>query len=242
MVDAMMLLSGRCRLRLIEEYSIQGNGILSSVSGVRIDRRERMAQQTRGDILRAARRLFAERGYAATSINDIAEEAGVAIQTIYARLGSKRGMLLALVDLIDEEAGVGPLAEEVISATTPLAALRAGVRLTRSFQERCGDIIEALFTAAGAEPDLADAVAEGQRRHREGARITIEKIQALHGLRDDVAPQQAQALFALSTNHEAWRELTTGYQLHWEQAEDCLLDALSRALLARQHKKSARAN
>jgi AcrR family transcriptional regulator len=89
------------------------------VSEVRLDRRERMAQQTRGDILRAARRLFAERGYVATSINDIAEEAGVAIQTIYARLGSKGGMLLALIDLIDEEARVGPLAEDVTSATTP---------------------------------------------------------------------------------------------------------------------------
>jgi AcrR family transcriptional regulator len=201
-----------------------------------------MAQQTRGDILRAARRLFAERGYAATSINDIAEEADVAIQTIYARLGSKRGMLLALIDLIDEEARVGPLAEGVISATTPLAALRAGVRLTRSFQERCGDIIEALFTAAGAEPDLADAVAEGQRRHREGARSIIDRIQALHGLRNDVAPKRAQALFALSTNHEAWRELITGYQLDWDQAEDWLLDALSRALLAPQPNYSDTAN
>ena len=195
-----------------------------------------MAQQTRGDILRAARRLFAERGYAATSINDIAEEAGVAIQTIYARLGSKRGMLLALIDLIDQEAGVGPLAKDVAGATTPLAALRAGVRLTRSFQERCGDIIEALFTAVGAEPDLADAVAEGQRRHREGARLTIDQIQELRGLRNDVSPEQAQALFALSTNHEAWRELTTAYQLDWDRAEDWLVDALSRAFLAPQKK------
>ncbi|MBV8999986.1 MAG: TetR/AcrR family transcriptional regulator [Solirubrobacterales bacterium] len=210
--------------------------ILSSVAGVRIDRREQMAQQTRRDILGAARRLFAERGYSATSINDIAEEAGVAIQTIYARLGSKRGMLLALIDLIDEEAGVGPLAEEVMSARTPLAALRAGVCLTRSFQERCGDIVEALFTAAGAEPELADAVAEGQRRHREGARLTIDRIEKLGGLRDDVVPERAQALFALSTNHEAWRELTRGYQLGWDPAEDWLVEALSRALLARRHK------
>ncbi len=209
---------------------------------VRVDRREQMAQQTRGDILRAARRLFAERGYAATSINDIAEEAGVAIQTIYARLGSKRGMLLALIDLIDEEAGVGPLAEEVTSAATPLAALRAGVRLTRSFQERCGDIIEALFTAAGAEPELADAVAEGQRRHREGARITIDRIQQLNGLRNDAPPDRARALFALSTNHEAWRELVRGYQLDWDPAEDWLVDALSRALLARPHKKNVNAS
>jgi AcrR family transcriptional regulator len=151
-----------------------------------------MAQQTRGDILRAARRLFAERGYAATSINDIADEAGVAIQTIYARLGSKRGMLLALIDVIDEEAGVGPLADEVMTARTPLAALRAGVRLTRSFQERCGDIIEALTTAAGAEPELSDAVAEGHRRHREGARIIIDHIQELEGLRRDVPPNERE--------------------------------------------------
>ena len=212
------------------------------MSEVRIDRRDQMAQQTRGDILRAARRLFAERGYAATSINDIAEEAGVAIQTIYARLGSKRGMLLALIDLIDEEAGVGPLAEEVTSAANPLAALRAGVHLTRSFQERCGDIIEALFTAAGAEPELADAVAEGQRRHREGARITIDRIQELRGLRNDVSPERAQALFALSTNHEAWRELISGYQLDWDPAEDWLVDALSRSLLARQRQKRASAS
>ena len=237
-----MLHSSRCTFQCIEVYSIQSSDILSSVPGVRIDRRQQMAQQTRGDILRAARRLFAERGYAATSINDIAEEAGVAIQTIYARLGSKRGMLLALIDLIDEEAGVGPLAEEVTSAGTPLAALRAGVRLTRSFQERCGDIIEALFTAAGAEPDLADAVAEGQRRHREGARVTIDRIQELEGLRNDVPPDRAQALFALSTNHEAWRELIRGYQLDWDPAEDWLVAALSRALLARQHKKNANPN
>lgn len=201
-----------------------------------------MAQQTRQDILGAARRLFAERGYAATSINDIAEEAGVAIQTIYARLGSKRGMLLALIDLIDEEAGVGPLAQEVTGAGSPHAALRAGVHLTRRFQERCGDIIQALTTAAGAEPELADAVAEGHRRHRHGARLTIDRIQQLNGLRNDVAPEQAQALLALSTSHEAWRELIRGHELDWDPAEDWLIDALSRAILTRPHKRNPHAH
>jgi hypothetical protein len=114
--------------------------------------------------------------------------------------------------------------------------------LTRSVQERCGDIIEALFTAAGAEPELADAVAEGQRRHREGARITIDRIQALEGLRNDVTPNRAQALLALSTNHEAWRELTRAYDVDWDPAEDWLVDALSRALLARRHNKTTNTN
>ena len=162
-----------------------------------LDRRERMAQQTRGEILTAARRLFAERGYTATSINDIAQEADVAVQTIYARLGSKR----------------------------------AQIRVTRGVQERCGDIIGALFSAAGAEPELADAVAEGQRRHREGARITIDKILRLNGLHDHEHPERAQALLALSTSHEAWRELIHSYKLDWDDAEAWLTTALARALL-----------
>jgi AcrR family transcriptional regulator len=197
----------------------------------RLDRRERMAQQTRDEILTAARHLFAERGYTATSINDIAAEADVAVQTIYARLGSKRGTLVALVDLIDEEAGVDQLVERVLSTSTASETLSAGVRLTRVFQERCGDIIGALFSAAGAEPELGDAVAEGQRRHREGARITIEKTVNLDGLRDDVPPERAQALLALSTSHEAWRELIHSYKLDWDEAEAWLTQALTRALL-----------
>ena len=202
------------------------------MSGTRVDRREQMAHQTRRDILAAARRLFAQRGYAATSINDIAAEAGVAIQTIYARLGSKRGMLLALIDLIDEEAGVDQLVSSVRDASTPPEALRAGIRISRAFQERCGDVIEALFTATGTEPELADAVAEGQRRHREGARLTIARIQELGGLRGDVPPKHARALLALSTTHEAWRELIEGYHLGWDTAEARLTDALTRSLLA----------
>ena len=202
------------------------------MSGTRVDRREQMAHQTRRDILAAARRLFVERSYAATSINDIAAEAGVAVQTIYARLGSKRGMLLALIDLIDEEAGVNQLVPGVRDASNPHEALRAGVRISRAVHERCGDLIEALFTAAGAEPALADAVAEGQRRHREGARFTIGRIQELGGLRGGLPPKHAQALFALSTNHEAWRELTEGHHLGWDTAEARLTDALTRSLLA----------
>src|ERR1700759_848400 len=168
----------------------------------RPDRRQAMAAQPRPHILQAPRQVCARRGYAATSITDIANEAGVAVQTIYARLGSKRGMLIALIDLIDQEAGVEELVEQVQSPSTPSKALSAGVRLTRIFQERCGDIIGALFSAAGAEPELADAVAEGQRRHREAARITIDRILHLDGLRDHQHPERAQALLALSTSHE----------------------------------------
>ncbi len=190
-----------------------------------------MAQQTREDILRTARRLFAERGYVHTSINDIAEGAGVAVQTIYDRLGSKRGMLTALVDLIDEESGVRDAADALTTAKHPNDALRAQIRVTRGLQERCGDVIGALVAAAPVEHELADAIAEGLRRHRNGARMTIDKIAQLDGLREDVPPDRAAALLAAATTHEAWRELVQANNLTWDEGEHTLNQALARALL-----------
>ena len=197
----------------------------------RIDRREQMALQTRADILRAARRLFAERGYGATSVNDIAEEAGVAVQTIYARLGSKRGMLMALVDLIDEEAGVPGRAAEIATASTPGDVLRAWAQLHRALNERCGDIIGALITAAAVEPEVAQAVAEGSRRRRDGARFTIDRIAELGGLRDELPPHHAAALVSAAGTHETWHELVHAYNLSWDQAQQTLNNALARAIL-----------
>jgi AcrR family transcriptional regulator len=80
------------------------------MSAYRSERRQRQAEATRKDILGAARRRFAEHGYSATSMADIARDAGVAVQTIYASCGSKRELVLALVDTIDEEADVATLA------------------------------------------------------------------------------------------------------------------------------------
>ena len=51
------------------------------MSGRHPNRREVAAAETRREILRAARRLFAAHGYAGTSLQQIAEESGVAVQT-----------------------------------------------------------------------------------------------------------------------------------------------------------------
>jgi AcrR family transcriptional regulator len=201
------------------------------MASTRIDRRERMARQTRADILQTARRLFAERGYAATSVNDIAEEAGVALQTIYSRLGSKRGIVMALVEVIDEEAGVPEAAAVVATASTPEEVLRAQNRLTRGMQERCGDIVGALIAAAALEPEAEQAVAEGLRRHRHGARFTIKRIAELGGLRRDLPPDHAIAVLSAATAHDAWYELVHAHNLSWDEAEQTLNDALTRAIL-----------
>ncbi len=72
--------------------------------------RERRVQLTRDEILRAARRLFADRGYARTSVRDIAQAEGLSAQTVYDSVGSKQALVSRLNDLIDTEAGIGPIA------------------------------------------------------------------------------------------------------------------------------------
>src|SRR4051794_27565295 len=58
-----------------------------------------LAQASRREILEAAHRLFVERGYVATSVPAIAAAAGVAVQTIYNTVGSKRQVLGGVIEL-----------------------------------------------------------------------------------------------------------------------------------------------
>ena len=131
--------------------------------------RERQAQLTRDEILKAARRLFAERGYSRTSVRDIAEAAGVSAQTVYDSVGSKQALVARLNDLIDAEAGIVAIGGAPARSAEPAEIAATSARITRSILEHCGDIIHALVTGAAAEPDLAAALAEGHRRHVEGA-------------------------------------------------------------------------
>jgi hypothetical protein len=88
-----------------------------------------------------------------------------------------------------------------------------------------------LVAAAAVEPELTEAVAEGRRRHRRGARLTVDRIAELGGLRADLPRERAAALISVTTAHEGWRELVEVHGLTWDEAESWLSDALGRALL-----------
>src|SRR5687768_10648820 len=106
-------------------------------------RRALQADATRAEILATARRLFAERGFGATSVADIAREAGVAVPTVYKSAGGKQAILQALVDAVDEEGGVPQGRAAVFAAPDAAGTLRAAVAVTRGLHENAGDIIAA---------------------------------------------------------------------------------------------------
>jgi AcrR family transcriptional regulator len=156
--------------------------------------RERRAQLTRDEILQAARRLFAERGYARTSVREIAQAAGVSAQTVYDSVGSKQVLVARLNDLIDSEAGIAAIARAAAESDDPSALAATSARITRAILEHCGDIIHALVTGAAAEPELAAVLAEGQRRHVAGATTVVGRLRELGAKTPDDAIETLAAV------------------------------------------------
>jgi AcrR family transcriptional regulator len=197
----------------------------------RPNRREVAAADTRREILRAARRLFAERGFAHASVQQIAEESGVAVQTIYSSVGSKTALLLALNDLIDEEAGVAGLAATLLDQTDPPQLIAQGVHLTRQLNERCGDLIRMLLSAEPAEPEAAAAVADGMRRHENGASRLAQRLAELGALQPGTTPERATTVLSMMTSPANWRQLTQDAGWTFDEAEAWLSASLGQLLL-----------
>ena len=66
-------------------------------------RRAEMVEETRAKLVRAARRAFAEKGYAAASMDELTAEAGLTRGALYHNFGGKEGLLRAVVEQLDAE-------------------------------------------------------------------------------------------------------------------------------------------
>jgi AcrR family transcriptional regulator len=165
-------------------------------------RREQAALATRAAILDAAGRLYVERGYAATRLEDIARAADVAPATVKNAFGTKRALLEALVRArVVGDAADGALGEragwkEMLAEPDPRRLLRRYVELAAASHARSAAIVEAVTHGASADPDLADLARRGaQRRHDDLAEVAA----ALAPLHEELdAAAATDALWALS--------------------------------------------
>ena len=160
--------------------------------------RERQAEFTRNEILLAARRLFADRGFTQTSVRDIARAAGVSAQTVYDSIGSKQAVVARLNDLIDSEAGIGAIVGPIAASGDPQQVAALSARITRSMLENCEDIVRALVTGAAAEPELQVVLDEGHRRHLEGARTVVRMLQDMEALAHPADAATSETLAAIT--------------------------------------------
>ena len=129
--------------------------------------REAQAEATRQRILDAGLALFAERGYPATSVNQIARAAGVSTETIYASVGSKRGIIDALLAQIDtERVAERAAAAYAAGGGTPLAAIAVIAEMSVRFWVEHGTFVGVLRNGIG-DPGIGGAWLARQAARRE---------------------------------------------------------------------------
>jgi AcrR family transcriptional regulator len=132
-------------------------------------------------VLAAATSLFADRGWAATGMRDIAGEAGVSVETVYASFGSKTELLLRAIDV----GVVGDTEPVPLSQRPEFAALGNGsvpdridaaARMLTGINRRTWGLRRTLTEAAGSEPQLAARLHELERRRRDNIREGVEMV------------------------------------------------------------------
>ncbi|MCP2328954.1 AcrR family transcriptional regulator [Hamadaea flava] len=195
------------------------------------NRRQMQAAQTRRDIILAATQLFTERGYARTSVADIAARAGVSVQTIYSSVGQKAQLITAMLDEIDSIAGIPELARQAAQATDAREIVGFQARITRQLNERCRDILAGVRSASAVDPDLAAAYAAGNARHVAGVRLTVERLAAVGALALGV--DQAVATVSVLTSIDVYTQLTTDHGLSFDDCEAWVRTTLETVLLSR---------
>ena len=93
------------------------------------------ADATRTALVAAARRLFTERGYAATSTNEIVEQAGVTRGALYHHFSTKDELFRAVFEQLEDEV-TKHVAQEALRGADPLEQLRHG---SRAYLDVCLD-------------------------------------------------------------------------------------------------------
>lgn len=171
--------------------------------------RQRRARESRERILERARELFVGKGYAATSMDDIARAAGVGRRSVYDAFGTKRGVLLALLGEIAPREQARFREELATAAGDYVRQLELAVDFMAGLYERAADLIEMVHAAAGADADLAALGDEGEHRRLLGQRPTVEDWHRRGLLRRGLGVERAADIFWAMTSAQMYQMLVT---------------------------------
>lgn len=185
--------------------------------------RDEQARRTRRAIVTAAHDLFLAQGYAATTIDAIAQAAHVSRRTVFSSAGGKA----TLLKLAYERAIVGddepvPLADRpavkaIQAEPDPRKALALWAEMVIEIATRAAPISEVLTAAADADPDAARLAADAARDRMFGATAFIQYLASLDGLAPGITKQHAADLCWALMDAHLYRLLVT--QRGWTAAD-----------------------
>ena len=201
-----------------------------------------MAEQARTRLARravidAARTLFLERGYAATTVEAISALADVPPATLYRLFTSKLGVLRQLLDVSiagdDQPVAVPdrPEVAPVLATDDPQALLRGAAGITTAINQRTNDVYGVLVGAAGSDPEAAALLADIREQRDQGQRQIVRALQRTHALRADVKTRDADDRVHALMSPEVYRLLVVERGWSPDRYREWLTSTLAQQLL-----------
>lgn len=196
-------------------------------------------------MLEAAQRLFERDGYVATTMDSIADEAGVALKTVYLAFATKSGALRAVWDLLlkgdtdDASVAERPLYREMLAETDPERQLRLNACNARIVKSRIAPLLGVIRDASSMDGDIAALWDLIQSDFYENQRALVDVIHQHGGLRADLEPGRAADILWSLNHPDVWLLLVGRRGWTPEQFESWLADACCQQLLPPPTKRRA---
>lgn len=147
-------------------------------------RRDEYAEQTREAVVASARALFAERGYFATTINEIAAASRVSAGTVYQQCGGKQGLLRTLMDTWTTSNLVQGTLDLVADAKSFDELLTVLSDSYLQFWRSYDDIVQLVLATASHDKAAAESLGQATIRHRGALYEIARKARKLGGFPD----------------------------------------------------------
>ncbi len=202
--------------------------------------RESQARATRQAVVEAARDLFIERGWSATTIESVADRAGVSRRTVFTAVGGKTALLKVALDwaLVGDDEPV-PMADrpaiaEMAAEQEPAALVARWARFLADIEERAAPLAAVLDVAADVDPEAAAVREQSERNRAGGARSFVERLEAIGGLRAGLTPDRAAATAQLVMDPAVHRTLVGEHGWPREDYVGWVVEVVTAMLLPRE--------
>ncbi len=199
--------------------------------------RQARTRRTRAAVVEAARSLFVERGYAATTIEAISDRSDTPQATVYRLFSSKPGILKALLDVSvggDDEAVAmadRPQVRSLLSDEDPKNQLAGFAALLGDVMARVGPVHRILADAARSDEDAASLLAEIARQRHEGQRRIAHSLARSGALRPGLRERDAADIVHALASPEVYSLLVVDRGWSRERYENWLRSILIDQLL-----------
>jgi AcrR family transcriptional regulator len=194
---------------------------------------------TRDRVATAAAQLFSEHGYAATSMQAIADAAGVHVQTIYLAFGTKAtvlaqaaALLVAGTDDPDSHPSERPWAKAIRTEPDPSTKLKLYVSHIRDVATRIVPLIDMMRAAAPGQPEVASFLRQVDDGRRQGPLELLAPLVSSGATRQGLTRTEVADLTYAIASPDMFRALVHDRGWSWARAERWILAALRRELLA----------